>query len=259
MAKKIIIDGNYTVITDTLTSNIDFEAPTSKLRYYRLPADRIAIYADGARTNQANLVKTEITNFIDSGDTPIADIFEWLTSNTASSGGGGSGVAITQSVDNFAALADGNAVGELAYVKNSQGTKWLPGTLGGTYYPAGFYLWDGADWVSDRNAIAEALDGLITDTSDFLFENLTTTGSQDIDWSLYGTWNLVLTGITTLTESNLPTGTATKTITLYVTGDFALTLPAGWVVKSGVYDGTVDNQIVVEFIKTGVYWVYINQ
>jgi hypothetical protein len=64
---------------------------------------------------------------------------------------------ITQSAANYAALTPGTDNGELAYVYSSQGTAWLPGTVGGSYYPAGFYVWDGALWVSDRNAIAEQL------------------------------------------------------------------------------------------------------
>jgi len=47
---------------------------------------------------------------------------------------------------------------DIAYVRSSQGTSWLPGTLGGTYFPAGAYIWDGAAWVSDRNAIASFLE-----------------------------------------------------------------------------------------------------
>lgn len=46
---------------------------------------------------------------------------------------------------------------DLAYVYNSQGVAWLPGTVGGTYYPAGVYIYDGDNWVSDRNAIASQL------------------------------------------------------------------------------------------------------
>lgn len=59
----------------------------------------------------------------------------------------------------------GITIGWLAYVYNSQGTAWLPGALGGTYYPNGFYVWQGTDWVSDRNAIAKALEdrALLTD------------------------------------------------------------------------------------------------
>lgn len=53
--------------------------------------------------------------------------------------------------------------GEIAYARNSEGTAWLPGTLLGTYYPSGLYVYDGADWVSDRNAIADQLQTSIDD------------------------------------------------------------------------------------------------
>ena len=77
-------------------------------------------------------------------------------------------------------------------------------------------------------------------------ENTNVSGSYDIDWSLASNWELTLTAATTLTESNLPSVGFEKTITLYVSGDFAFTLPIGWVVVSGVYDGVNGSQIVVQ-------------
>lgn len=59
------------------------------------------------------------------------------------------------------ALAPTASMGSLAYVYNSQGTAWLPGTLGGTYYPDGIYFYTGTGWVSSRNAIAGELQSLI--------------------------------------------------------------------------------------------------
>lgn len=55
----------------------------------------------------------------------------------------------------------GVPLGTLAYVYESQGTKWLPGTMGGTYYPDGIYVWNGSSWVSSRNAIAGELQNLL--------------------------------------------------------------------------------------------------
>lgn len=54
-------------------------------------------------------------------------------------------------------------INQVAYVFNSQGIQWLPGTIGGSYYPSGFYVYDGANWVSDRNAIAEQLNTNVDD------------------------------------------------------------------------------------------------
>lgn len=60
------------------------------------------------------------------------------------------------SADNYTALtsATGMTEGNLAYVYNSEGTAWLPGTIGGTYYPSGVYVYNGTDWVSSRDGIA---------------------------------------------------------------------------------------------------------
>ena len=82
-------------------------------------------------------------------------------------------------------------------------------------------------------------------------------GALDLDWSLYSSWIMTLSEATTLTESNVPSASENKTITLYVTGDFALTIPVSWTNVSGTYNGTVLNQIVVEKAGT-IYWVTIN-
>jgi len=118
--------------------------------------------------------------------------------------------------------------------------------------------WNGSNEVPTKDAVYDKIESL--DFPDVLVENATVTGSYDIDWD-NDTWNLTLTGNTTLTEINLPTsGTNSKVITLYVTGNFSLTYPANWATnKIGTYDGTVDNQIIVEYIKSGEYWLTINQ
>ena len=84
--------------------------------------------------------------------------------------------------------------------------------------------------------------------------------TYNIDW-YYETQRITLTADTTFTDSNLPTsGIYSKAITLYVDGDFNLTLPTAWqTYVTGTYDGLTLNQIVVEYIKTGLYWVDINR
>jgi len=64
-----------------------------------------------------------------------------------SSGGGGTGQGITGVVANYSALPSAaSAADEFYFVESSQGTAWLPGSLGGTYYPAGLYYSNGVTW-----------------------------------------------------------------------------------------------------------------
>lgn len=51
----------------------------------------------------------------------------------------------------------------LAYVQNSQGTAWLPGSLGGTFYSKGTYLFDGVNWVDGLDEVSDELQDLIDD------------------------------------------------------------------------------------------------
>lgn len=71
----------------------------------------------------------------------------------------------------------------------------------------------------------------------------------EIDWDL-GTVFLppTLTQATTLTEINLPQSTDTRKITMWLTGNFALTLPAYYTLVSGAYDGTAINEFEIECI-----------
>jgi len=62
--------------------------------------------------------------------------------------------------------------GDFAVVENSQGTAWLPWTVGGTYYPEGTYYWDGTEWISNVEDIAEELQNII--------DNANTQGLPDV-------------------------------------------------------------------------------
>ena len=65
------------------------------------------------------------------------------TGYTGPSGAGFSGV-----VTNYSALPSAASVPDTFwYVENSQGTKWLPGSLGGTYYTNGVYYSTGSTWI----------------------------------------------------------------------------------------------------------------
>ena len=67
--------------------------------------------------------------------------------------GAGGGVTY-QRATSYSTLSSGVSVGDLAFVDSSEGTQWLPGSVGGSYYPSGWYLWNGTTWLSDNNAIA---------------------------------------------------------------------------------------------------------
>lgn len=61
-------------------------------------------------------------------------------------GGGGSGTLIVV-VSNYSLLPNPATVsGKFYYVNESQGSKWLPGNLGGSYYPKGIYYSNGTSW-----------------------------------------------------------------------------------------------------------------
>jgi hypothetical protein len=106
-----------------------------------------------------------VTNWTD-GTTPYSD-FDTLIADISTLIVGpvtAQGLSITQNVLNYAALDDGDTAGDLAYVRESQGTAWLSAISLGNYYPAGWYVWSGSDWVSDRNAIADQLEALVNET-----------------------------------------------------------------------------------------------
>lgn len=73
--------------------------------------------------------------------------------------------------------------------------------------------------------------------------------TYDLNWN-NGVFVLTLTGDTTLSDINLPTGTNTKVIEMIVTGDFALTLPAYWTARpsNDSYVGTGENHFAVSCI-----------
>jgi len=75
-------------------------------------------------------------------------------------GGGGSAQPFLYTADNYTDLGTvtGMGEGDLAYVANSEGTSWLPATVGGTYYPQGIYVYVSGTWTSDRNAISLQLE-----------------------------------------------------------------------------------------------------
>lgn len=98
-----------------------------------------------------------------------------LTRKGSSSGGGSSANPYLYKATNYTDLVSTYptaTIGDVAYVYNSQGTAWLPGSLGGTYYPNGVYVFNGTTWVSDRNAISNELQNLIDDKAELVHSHV---------------------------------------------------------------------------------------
>lgn len=52
------------------------------------------------------------------------------------------------SVENYSSLPNAeDSIDTFIFAKNSQGTKWLPGGLGGTFYSKGLYYSNGVEWI----------------------------------------------------------------------------------------------------------------
>ena len=79
--------------------------------------------------------------------------------------------------------------------------------------------------------------------------------ATNVDFSTAQVFTKTLTGDTTLTFSNAEIGMVKD---LVITGDFALTLPAGSTV-AGTYNGTVSNLIQVVVTGANQYWFSISQ
>lgn len=79
--------------------------------------------------------------------------------------------------------------------------------------------------------------------------------ATNVDFASAQVFTKTLTGATTLTFSNAEIGMVKD---LVITGDFALTLPAGSTV-AGTYDGTVSNLIQVVVTGASTYWYSISQ
>jgi hypothetical protein len=86
---------------------------------------------------------------------------------TDTTGGGGGGSSITV-VTNYSSLPSVSTVsGQFYWCSQSQGTSWLPGSLGGTYYNSGLYYSNGTSWeflkVPYQATQLEVDAGIVTD------------------------------------------------------------------------------------------------
>ena len=101
-----------------------------------------------------------------------------------SSGGGGGGTTIT-TVANYSALPSATTVsGKFYWCEASQGTKWLPFSVGGTYYPLGMYYSNGVTWEYSETPYQATLSEVNTGTNTDKFVSPYTFTNAD-KWSNY--------------------------------------------------------------------------
>lgn len=117
----------------------------------------------------------------------IEKLFKKLNSRLCKlENGGVSGSAYSYIVNTYndLLLEPDPQANQFAYVKNPQGTAWLPGSMGGTYYPSGTWFYTGTEWVSDKSQIAAQLQININDIVDIendLLALTTTVGNHVTD------------------------------------------------------------------------------
>jgi hypothetical protein len=83
-------------------------------------------------------------------------------------------------------------------------------------------------------------------------ENTSATGTFNLDLNAFDTYELTLTGNTTLTVSNTPAVGETKVVTLGIisTTTETLTLPVGWNIYGSYGANGKRNKLTIEFINT---------
>ena len=178
---KIYKKNNYIIITgpDIISefpiTNIYVDKQELTNEYY--------IYFNSVTSKCVAIVS--VPNILKENDTPYTQE-EWETFYTVNTGfffnvggGGDTGsIPADQFVDTYSDLPDPTTViYQIWIVKNSEGTSWLPGSLGGTYYPEGGYASDGIKWVYHKDSYqASQLEvdaGTVTNKwlTPFTFEN----------------------------------------------------------------------------------------
>ena len=119
--------------------------------------------------------------------------------------------------------------GDLAYVENSQGFEWFPGSFGGTFYSKGWYMWNGLFWDSSVDEIARQLEENTNDI--FSLQTALTNHVNDlINPHDTSDANLLTSDILTNNVSTLKHGFAPKLPNdpaRYLDGEGNYTVPSG--------------------------------
>ena len=146
---KIYKKGNYIYIVDNTGDIKQDHANEVKVTKSNVSNEKYTIYSDDLGLNEVEF--SEIKKEDGNAYASVSAWELWYAENTGfnpAPGGSGAGTTI-EVVSNFSSLPSASSNTDTFYwCENSQGTAWLPGTLGGTYYPSGLYYSNGTSWSS---------------------------------------------------------------------------------------------------------------
>ena len=181
MAIKFEILGNNLVLTNTETSSVVFDEFAKESSYVSSKLDggvAQVVYPITGNKNPStafgDVIRYSVllSNAVDSDDTPFtaATFRDFCRNNLGKTSGGSTSLSTYYGeYDNYNALVaayPAGISGRFAYVLNSQGTQWLPSSLGGTYYGAGWYYDTGSIWANKNDAVFEGLNNAFNKTTD---------------------------------------------------------------------------------------------
>lgn len=175
MAIKFEIIGNNLVATNTDTSAVLFDEFAKESSYVSSKLDSGIVQVVYPITGNKNpsqawgdviRYSASLSDAVDSNNTSFtaATFRDFCRNNLGKSSGGSTSLSTYYGeFTNYNALvaaypSGAGTAGRFAYVLNSQGTQWLPSTLGGTYYGAGWYYDTGSMWTNKNDAVFNALE-----------------------------------------------------------------------------------------------------
>jgi len=182
---KIYKKGNYIYLVNASGDIKQDHANEVKITKTNVSNETYSIYSDDLGVN--NVTFSELTQENGTAYASVQAWELWYAENTgfnAASGGSGAGTVIN-TVSNFASLPDATLVSnDFYWCEASQGTKWLPFSVGGTYYPLGMYYSNGVSWEYSESPYQATLSEVNTGTNTDKFVSPSTFTNAD-KWNNY--------------------------------------------------------------------------
>lgn len=157
MSKRFSIVGGKVKIQDDSSSSNDstYIDPSASEISNNKNRDRIII-----KSNSSTL-DMPFDDILNAPNGDLDSVTDWLVSSFFS--GNTESMDYLGEYNTYNDLINDSPAGEagrFAYILGSQGTKFLPGSLGGTYYGAGWYYDTGSVWTNKNDVIFEGLEVL---------------------------------------------------------------------------------------------------